>query len=770
MLSQTRSFANCVKGTEMLSIFTGTASHEGRFRRLAGTVGVVCLVALVLGAQAAADTVTSPNDSGSGSLRAVIADADGGDTIDFHPSLDGQTIDLTSGAIEIAKSLTIVGPGASELTIDAGHNSRILTFTAGNLSISELTLANGAAPDDGLIPRSGGAIQHASTGSLTISDAVFSGNRAGGPGGVADNSGRGRGGAINATLSSGPTFISGSTFTGNSAGGPGGVGKESGRGWGGAIHVGNNSSLTVSDSKFADNSAGGPGGPGVDSGHGAAGAMSVSGGSASTLTVMRSTFSDNTAGGDGGDGSGGGGGHGGAIDISLNSAAISDSTFDANSAGGDAGSSPSGGRGVGGAIYTAGTEPLAVANSTLVGNTAGGDDARGFGGAMALAGAATATLDSVTIDANSVGDHAESEGAAIGDSKPLIVHSAQVTARATIVSGNTGATSCNMPVVSSRYSLEGTSPSDTSCGFDRPSGDPELAPLEDNGGPTQTQALPLSSPAVDVVPKALCPTSVDQRGEPRPEPGDLFCDLGAFERQDPVAPTITSGATATFQVGTTGSFMVAATGGPRPSLSQTGALPVGVAFTDNGDGTASLAGTPAAGTAGAYPIAIKASNGVLPDATQSFTLTVLAPPPVVIATPADGNGAPQPAPQAPPKPPPPFELSADIERRTLRRLLRTGKLVVAVKVNDAAEVALSGRARLKFPGSGTPKTRLVAVFQGKTVRFSRGGEKKVTLILTRKGRRALRTLNRVRLVVAVRATDAARGTAPAKAALTLRRR
>ncbi len=47
-------------------------------------------------------------------------------------------------------------------------------------------------------------------------------------------------------------------------------------------------------------------------------------------------------------------------------------------------------------------------------------------------------------------------------------------------------------------------------------------------------------------------------------------------------------------------------------------------FVDNGDGTATLAGTPAAGTDGTYPLTITAANGMTPDATQSFTLTVAA--------------------------------------------------------------------------------------------------------------------------------------------------
>jgi hypothetical protein len=53
-------------------------------------------------------------------------------------------------------------------------------------------------------------------------------------------------------------------------------------------------------------------------------------------------------------------------------------------------------------------------------------------------------------------------------------------------------------------------------------------------------------------------------------------------------------------------------------------LPTGVTFHDNGDGTATLAGTPGSGTANSYPITIKAANGTTPNATQSFTLTVMA--------------------------------------------------------------------------------------------------------------------------------------------------
>ena len=91
-------------------------------------------------------------------------------------------------------------------------------------------------------------------------------------------------------------------------------------------------------------------------------------------------------------------------------------------------------------------------------------------------------------------------------------------------------------------------------------------------------------------------------------------------------PAITSASGTTFIEGTSGSFTVVSTGNPTPSLSETGALPSGVTFVDNGDGTATLSGTPASGSAGVYPVTITASNGMPPDATQSFTLIVDAAP------------------------------------------------------------------------------------------------------------------------------------------------
>ncbi|MGH9919043.1 MAG: PKD domain-containing protein [Nitrososphaerales archaeon] len=90
------------------------------------------------------------------------------------------------------------------------------------------------------------------------------------------------------------------------------------------------------------------------------------------------------------------------------------------------------------------------------------------------------------------------------------------------------------------------------------------------------------------------------------------------------APKITSSSSATFYLGQTNSFTVTTTGNPTPSLSETGALPSAVGFTGNGDGTATLSGTPSA--TGSFHIHFTASNGVAPNATQSFTLNVVVAP------------------------------------------------------------------------------------------------------------------------------------------------
>ncbi len=84
----------------------------------------------------------------------------------------------------------------------------------------------------------------------------------------------------------------------------------------------------------------------------------------------------------------------------------------------------------------------------------------------------------------------------------------------------------------------------------------------------------------------------------------------------PVAPHITSADATSFTAGVDGSFNVTATGNPAPTFTETGA-PSGVTLTTGG----LLSGTPTA--TGTFTIMITAANGVTPDDTQTFTLTVL---------------------------------------------------------------------------------------------------------------------------------------------------
>ncbi|NJP07125.1 MAG: right-handed parallel beta-helix repeat-containing protein [Chloroflexaceae bacterium] len=78
----------------------------------------------------------------------------------------------------------------------------------------------------------------------------------------------------------------------------------------------------------------------------------------------------------------------------------------------------------------------------------------------------------------------------------------------------------------------------TSCGAAVLTAEPLLAALADNGGPTQTMAPGIGSPAIDAGGSACLPN--DQRGQPRPADGDgdgtAACDSGAYERQADETP------------------------------------------------------------------------------------------------------------------------------------------------------------------------------------------------------------------------------------------
>jgi alpha-tubulin suppressor-like RCC1 family protein len=99
------------------------------------------------------------------------------------------------------------------------------------------------------------------------------------------------------------------------------------------------------------------------------------------------------------------------------------------------------------------------------------------------------------------------------------------------------------------------------------------------------------------------------------------------------APAITSANNTAFIVGQFSTFSVTATGSPTPTLSETVMLPSGITFNA---ATGVLSGTPALNTGGTYALIFSASNGLSPNATQTFTLTVYQPAAPVITS---ANGA-----------------------------------------------------------------------------------------------------------------------------------
>lgn len=106
-----------------------------------------------------------------------------------------------------------------------------------------------------------------------------------------------------------------------------------------------------------------------------------------------------------------------------------------------------------------------------------------------------------------------------------------------------------------------------------------------------------------------------------------------FSLQVSAPPAVTSATATTFTVGSAGTFTITTSGGPTPAtITRTGTLPSGVTFVDNGNGTATLAGTPTAGSGAAYPLTIFANNTTGPQAQQAFTLNVNQVPAITSAT------------------------------------------------------------------------------------------------------------------------------------------
>ena len=135
-----------------------------RRRKAAGAIGATAIGTAVLAPGAAADTftVTNLNDSNApagppGSLRRAVDKANanpGLDQVVFQSSLSG--VLALNSAVYIYDGVEIAGPGANQVTLDAGGNDRIFSLyqiPADNrrVAVSDLTLSGGAAYYGGAI-------------------------------------------------------------------------------------------------------------------------------------------------------------------------------------------------------------------------------------------------------------------------------------------------------------------------------------------------------------------------------------------------------------------------------------------------------------------------------------------------------------------------------------------------------------------------------------------------------------------------------------------
>lgn len=150
-------------------------------------------------------------------------------------------------------------------------------------------------------------------------------------------------------------------------------------------------------------------------------------------------------------------------------------------------------------------------------------------------------------------------------------------------------------------------------------------------------------------------------------------------------PAILSAATATAGLRVPFDQTITTSGYPVPSIAESGALPSGVTFVDNGDGTADLAGTAPVGSSPSYPITITATNGVGSPAVQQFVLSVSGAPsaPGFVAPAADTEtfGV-------------PFSYTVTTTGYPLPRLTRTGALPpgITFAANADGTATISGTA------------------------------------------------------------------------------
>lgn len=427
---------------------------------------LAAIIALSLSsAHAATFTVTNLNDSGPGSLRQAILDANnalGADTIIFQGSALVGVL-RTVGGLLITDTLTILGPNGdgADLTIEGDNIHRIFRIDYGKTAnLYFLHLQSGGIENSGtlLLDRSsilssnfgnngnGGAIYNDSYGILTINHGYFQRNSTAGSGGAIYNYGA--------------LTINNSTLHINSAGSAGG-----GIGIGGGT-------VTVNNSTISSNTA--SEGGGIDNARNNA--------PFATLTLTNSIVYNNTALIDGG----------GINNRSSASVTIRNSTISGNVAR----------NGYGGGIFANGTANLV--NITVTANSAPAPTT-GRGGGIYIPTGLLHIGNSLVAGNNAI------NGKEVYNGSGTFASQGNNLFGENAVSGLVNAS----PVLSDIILASSI--------------DTAIAPLADNGGPTLTHLPVAGSPAIDAGNNALIPAGIvtDQRGLARIS--RVQVDIGAVE-------------------------------------------------------------------------------------------------------------------------------------------------------------------------------------------------------------------------------------------------